>query len=264
MKKLKYTLIAIGVLFIMAAIVLGIVYACRPNMVRRWFGRTQSVVMVYVDRLKGKPYTNDDFDGIDVSKHNGVIKWKEVAKDKRVKFVFVKATEGKGYVDPLYRRNIRQARKAGLMVGSYHLLTSRSSATAQFLHFKSIVRKNEQDLIPVLDVEQKGIERGLCCWKGKQLVDSVKVFAELVKKHYGKYPIIYTNEDYYNHELDAQLDRYILFIANYSREPILDGKGKANIWQYSEHGHLHGVGEYVDLSRLVNGTTIKNLVLSFL
>ena len=83
-KRLKYTLIAVGVILTGAAIVLGILYACRPNMVRRWFGRTQAVAMVYVDRLKGKPYTKDGFDGIDVSKHNGVIKWKEVAKNKRV------------------------------------------------------------------------------------------------------------------------------------------------------------------------------------
>ena len=30
---------------------------------------------------------------------------------------------------------------------------------------------------------------------------------------------------------------------------------------YSETGHLHGIGERVDLSRFMNGTTIKNLML---
>ena len=78
----------------------------------------------------------------------GSIRWKEVAKDKRVKYVFIRATIGKGKVDSLYRRNIKGARKAGLKVGSYHFFTSKSSATAQFLHFKSVVRKSEQDLIP--------------------------------------------------------------------------------------------------------------------
>ena len=39
----------------------------------------------------------------------------------------------------------------------------------------------------------------------------------------------------------AKFNRYYLFIANYnSRQPSIDGRGKCNIWQYSETGHLHG------------------------
>ena len=110
----------------------------------------------------------------------------------------------------------------------------------------------------MLDVEEDGIKGK---WQGRQLQDSVRVFAELVKKHYGKYPIIYSNENYYNKELDARFNRYLLFIANYQAIPYVGGKGKHNIWQYSEKGHLHGIGERVDLSRFTNGTTIKDLML---
>lgn len=216
------------------------------------------MILVYVDHLKGKPYAKGGYDGIDVSRNNGVIEWEGVAKDKRVKFVYVKATEGKGFVDPLYRRNIYRARKVGLKVGAYHFLTSKFSAAAQFQHFKNVVMKEEQDLIPVLDVEENGI-RGK--WKGKQLQDSVRVFAELVKAYYGKYPIVYSNEHFYNKELAHKFNNYILFIANYRSQPSVDGRGKCNIWQYSERGHLHGIGEYVDLSRLAKGTTVKDLML---
>lgn len=60
----------------------------------------------------------------------------------------------------------------------------------------------------------------------------------------------------------AKFNRYYLFIANYnSRQPSIDGRRKCNIWQYSETGHLHGIGERVDLSRFMNGTTIKDLML---
>lgn len=258
-KGLKYTLLSLCGLVLVGAIVLGILYAVNPYQMRRWLGMACSVPNVFVDRLRGTSYSKGDYDGIDVSRSNGVIRWQEVAKDKRIKYVFVKATEGQGYVDPRYRRNINGARKAGLKVGSYHFFTSKSSATDQFLHFKSVVRKNEQDLVPVLDVEEKGIKGR---WKGKQLVDSVKVFAELVKKHYGKYPIIYSGESFYNKELCAQFNRYYLFVANYNRyAPAIYGKGKCNIWQYSEHGHLHGIGVYVDLSRFMNGTTVADLML---
>jgi len=257
-KVLKYTLLSFGGLLLVGAIVLGIMYAVNPYRVKRWLGMVSSVPNVFVDRLKGKPYSKGDFDGIDVSKHNGIIRWKEVAKDRRVKYVFIRATVGKGKVDPLYRRNIKGARLAGLKVGSYHFFTSKSSATAQFLYFKNVVRRSEQDLIPVLDIEEDGIKGR---WEGQQLVDSVKVFAELVKKHYGKYPIIYSNEHFYNHEMGHQFYRYFLFIANYQAMPYVEGKGRYNIWQSSEHGHLRGIGEYVDLSRLMNGTTVQDLML---
>ena len=63
-------------------------------------------------------------------------------------------------------------------------------------------------------------------------------------------------------EMGAKFNRYYLFIANYnSSQPSIDGRGKCNIWQYSETGHLHGIGERVDLSRFMNGTTIKDLML---
>lgn len=243
---------------VLVGIVLGVMYAVNPYKIKRLLGlvRSNASANTYVDRLKGTPFTTAGYDGIDVSKHNGIIKWGVVAKNKKVKFVYIKATEDKGHVDRLYRRNVTQARKNGLKVGSYHFFTSRNSVSEQFLHFSKVVKKNEQDLIPVLDIEESGINGK---WEGKQLRDSVWKFAELVKNHYGKYPIIYSNESYYNNELCHAFDRLILFIANYQNRPRMKGHGKCNIWQYSERGHLKGIGEFVDLSRLQNGTTIRDL-----
>ena len=87
-KGLKYTFVSLGCLLFAGAIVLGIMYAVNPYKVKRWLGMASSVPNVFVDRLKGKPYSKSDYDGIDVSKYNGIIRWKEVAKDKRVKYVF--------------------------------------------------------------------------------------------------------------------------------------------------------------------------------
>ena len=211
-KSLKRTLLQIGVL-VDIIIVLGIMYAINPYKVKRLFRLVEHTPGIFVDNMKGKPYSKSNYDGIDVSKHNGVIRWDEVAKNKKIKFVFIKATEGYGHVDPQYKKNIKEARMAGLKVGSYHFFTSRSSATKQFLYFKSVVKKSEQDLIPVLDVEKEG-KKG-CQWRGQQLQDSVRVFAELAKKHYGKYPIIYSGEHFYNSEMGHQFNKYYLFIAKW-------------------------------------------------
>ena len=62
------------------------------------------------------------YNGIDVSHHNGKINWKEVAKDKKIQYVYIKATTGATRVDERYASNVKNARENGLKVGSYHFL----------------------------------------------------------------------------------------------------------------------------------------------
>ena len=57
-------------------------------------------------------------EGIDVSHYQGQINWEEVARDKNIQFVYVKATEGAKYVDPLYQQNIKGTRAKKLLVGT--------------------------------------------------------------------------------------------------------------------------------------------------
>ena len=194
-KELKYTLVSLGCLVVLAGVGLGIMYVVSPYKVKRWVGIASSYSDVFVDRLKGQPYTRGGYDGIDVSKHNGVIKWKEIAKNKRIKFVYIRATHGKGYVDRHYRRNIRLARKYGLKVGSYHLMSAGSSVTAQFLDFQKMVKKGEQDLIPVLDVEEKGIQGR---WKGQ--VQYLAVFRNRTFAWYWRKGRFKQIHEWYNHQ----------------------------------------------------------------
>ena len=53
-----------------------------------------------------------------------------------------------------------------------------------------MVRPDEQDLIPLLDVETR---EG---WTIKQLQDSVMKFAQLLEEYYGCKPMIYTSSSY--------------------------------------------------------------------
>ena len=57
--------------------------------------------------------------GIDVSNHNGTIKWEQVAEDD-YQFAYIKASEGKTHRDPAFARNVKSAQRAGLLVGAYH------------------------------------------------------------------------------------------------------------------------------------------------
>lgn len=201
-------------------------------------------------------YSSMGYDGIDVSRHNGLIDWKQVSKNRNIKYVFVKATEGYGHVDKNYLYNAQQAHKYHLKVGIYHYFTSKSSAVAQFSWFRQHANRTWQDLAPVVDVEDI---RG---WKSsKQLQDSLAVFIRLVKQHYNCPPIIYTHRNFYNTYLAPRFNNHHLFIAAYSsREPRINGR-TYSIWQYTDAGRIKGVKGNVDLSRLGRGMDIKKLLL---
>ena len=160
------------------------------------------------------------FDGIDVSKHQGTIDWAQLRNYSKIKFVYIKATEGSDYVDPRYKENIRNARKHGFKVGSYHFLSTKSSATTQFQNFIRTANREEQDLLPVIDIEVTGR------WSSQQLRDSLKVFADLIEDYYGSKPLIYTSEKFFTKHLGRAFADYPLFIAKYSNiQPNIGYRG---------------------------------------
>ena len=91
--------------------------------------------------------------GIDVSHYQGRINWDEVARDSRVTYVYLKATEGTNTIDDTYTYNFTECKRVGLKVGSYLFFRPHLSAQAQFDLFKSRVNTRQQDLLPVIDVE---------------------------------------------------------------------------------------------------------------
>lgn len=207
---------------------------------------------------KADRYAKMDYDGIDVSHHQGTIDWGKVAGDTCVKFVYIKATEGSTYVDSLYEVNINGARKAGLKVGSYHFLTSSSTVTAQFDNFKKNVKIREQDLIPIIDIEQEGITG----WNKEQLQDSIVHFIALLKNYYGKEPMLYCLSQFYRDNLSPRFNRYRLFIAKYGLISDMDvGVNSHTIWQHSNQGIVDGIPVDVDLDMFEPGISIKDISL---
>ena len=201
--------------------------------------------------------TKVQYDGIDVSKHQGTINWEELKRNAKIKFVYIKATEGSNYVDPKYKDNIKNARKHGFKVGSYHYFTDLSSARMQFQNFIQNTNRDEQDLLPVIDVERRNK------WTPQQLRDSVKVFADLIEDYYGCKPLIYTFETFFNKNLGRAFEKYPIFIAKYPKGkevPNINGI-KWVLWQFSECGKFKGVKDnLVDMSRFNEGYTIEDIL----
>lgn len=211
-------------------------------------------------------YSKSHYDGIDISHYQKAIDWNEIAKNKKIQFVYIKASDGEVGVDDYYRRNVNGAHHANKLVGAYHFLSSTRGVRQQFEEFRNIVKKSDIDLIPMLDVEivydrKTGKEKhGVLGWTNKQVQDSTMLFIQLCKQYYGVAPLIYSAQNFYNYRMSPYFDNYYLYISRYNTQrPVLKNRGKANIWQYSETGRVKGISGYVDLCRFVNGTNLSML-----
>ena len=206
---------------------------------------------------KPAPVVSKNYNGIDVSKYQKTIDWDVVSKDKKIQYVYIKATEGSNLVDERYQENLRNAKRVGIKAGSYHYLSTRSSVINQFKNFANTAPRDEQDLIPVIDVE-------VCKpWSAQQLRDSLMVFAKMLEDYYGCKPIIYTYENFFKNYLGQAFADYPIFIAKYSRTsddlPNINGL-KWILWQYSDNGRVNGINAKVDLSRFNKGHTINDIL----
>ncbi len=194
------------------------------------------------------------YDGIDLSSHQGLVDWEKVAADDQITFVYIKATEGATYHSPHYDYNVRHARAVGLAVGSYHYFTTTASVDKQVENFVRHATPDTQDLIPMIDVENVG------SFTRRQLIDSVLVMARRLEDFYGKKPVIYSMATFYNTYLAPQLNEYPLYLGRYSNaEPVIDWQGHYTVWQYSDQGVVAGIGHYVDMCRFSPDSSLDDL-----
>lgn len=208
----------------------------------------------YHDQTHGDYSSN--YDGIDISRHNGRIHWDELQGNKHLKFIYVKASEGRTHKDPCYERNIREARNHGFLVGSYHFLSKGSSGASQFENFKNTINWEKQDILPMIDAEDDGTKG----WSKEEIQEHLRDFIFACKKEYGKVPVIYCSQSYYKDYLSPDFDAYTLFIANYRKaQPVLPGKPKYDIWQFSRRGRIPGIWTWVDLDKFADGMSIDKI-----
>ncbi len=204
----------------------------------------------------GRHYVSD-IKGIDVSRYQGNINWRRAALDRHVSYVYIKATENASLVDPRYYENVREARKAKIPVGSYHFYSPNASPMVQLLNLtRAMPNLNNQDLVPMIDVETRGRKNY------KEFVENLRLFLQEVENYYGVKPIIYTGTNFYNKYLAGRFDEYLYMIARYSDEmPTLNGNPKFAIWQYSDCGRVAGIHCHVDLSTFVDTYTLRDILI---
>lgn len=195
--------------------------------------------------------------GIDVSRHQKTIDWEKVAADN-VQFVYIKATEGATYQDPMFRKNIEGAQKAGLLVGVYHYFRMTSSPEKQFENFKKAMKDYKMDLVPMIDVEPS--DKEMAGKSVKDLQKNLDKFIALIKDEYGVPPMIYGTQRSYNTYCAPKYNKYHLYIGRYgSHSPEIKGEGTYTIWQYTENGKVNGITEDVDICKFNPKYGIKDI-----
>ncbi|MBP3227313.1 MAG: glycosyl hydrolase family 25 [Bacteroidaceae bacterium] len=193
-------------------------------------------------------------EGIDISHYQHHINWDLVAKEP-ISYVYIKATEGCNFIDERYATNIREARRVGLSVGSYHFYRPNVGWQQQLAHMVSIVKPEEQDLVPLIDIERRGTV------SLEKFIADLRNFIEAVERHYGKKPLLYTGQNFYNNYLAGRFPEHQWMIARYnsSQQPSLcDGKDFI-MWQYSDKGRISGIKGDVDRSRILGDFSLHEL-----
>jgi lysozyme len=144
--------------------------------------------------------------GIDVSYAQGKINWQNVAQMKEdsvhISFAFIKATEGLLTVDPYFKRNWREAPKAGIVCGPYHFFRANKNGLWQARFFLQNVNLEQGDLSPVVDVEQ------LDGTSPDKMRKELKAFLVKVESKTGVKPIIYTGLSFYRDYLSGHFKTY--------------------------------------------------------
>jgi lysozyme len=186
--------------------------------------------------------------GIDVSRHQGGINWslvKAMQVDSiRIRFAFIKATQGIMLRDRYFQYNWQEAKKHGIIRGAYHYFSPDTDPLLQARHFCRTVKLEPGDLPPVLDVEERG------SLTREELSRRVQVWMDHVERETGVTPILYSGKRFYEDQLRDWLEtKYPLWIAHYHVPALrMETSERWQFWQHSDRGRADGIGHRVDFN----------------
>ncbi|MBS1731534.1 MAG: glycoside hydrolase family 25 protein [Bacteroidetes bacterium] len=190
--------------------------------------------------------------GIDVSRHQEDINWKQVTALKQdsisIHFVFIKATEGIYSVDKNFKKNWQNANDAGLVCGAYHYFLASKSGKDQAKNFLKNVSLQRGNLPPVIDIEE------LYGVRPEVMRQRMQDWLDRVENTFQVKPIIYTSVNFYNQYLKGYFKDYVLWVSHYYEKERPRISVPWAFWQYNDRGQLKGIQEKVDFN-VFNGDT---------
>lgn len=200
--------------------------------------------------------------GVDVSSHNGRIKWSAVRRDG-VSFALIRCggraygQSARIYGDTEFRYNLRHAHQNGLRVGVYFYsqAVSEDEARAEAQYCVDQLKGASLELPVYIDFEDtytggKGRADSLT---NLQRTNAINAFCEVIRDS-GYKAGVYSNRWFLEHRINVNdLDRGTsVWVAEYHNRKNPLYSGDWDIWQYSSTGQVDGIEGSTDLNRLVS------------
>jgi lysozyme len=158
-----------------------------------------------------EPSETARLNGIDVSEFQGEIDWQAV-KASGVVFAFARALEGETIIDSRFADSWEDMKEAGIVRGAYDFYVADDSVESQVENFTALVTLEPGDLVPMVDIETASLGGQPAT---ADLVSDFHQYLDLMEAHYGVKPIIYTDPDFWNENLDDSFGDYALWVAVY-------------------------------------------------
>lgn len=226
----------------MAALVVGsLVAACSSG--GGLYGPTQGDSRPHsgVDRARQLP-----IQGIDVARYQENVDFAEAQADG-IRFVYMKATEGKDYIDPNFQRNWERARQSGMPRGAYHFMNWCSSAEDQAAWFVRMVPNDADALPPVLDLEWQNGSRCRNTASRAETLAKVRFMLEAMERYTGKLPVIYTDINFHRDVMENEPFPNMFWLRSTATEPQERYSNRTwTFWQWTQTGIVPGVRGDVD------------------
>jgi lysozyme len=187
--------------------------------------------------------------GIDLSRFQTEVDW-TTARANGVNFAFIKATEGGDLVDPMFESHWRGAGAAGVKRGAYHFFYHCRPAAEQARWFIRHVPRTPGALPPVLDMEWTPTSPTCTIRRdGETIRDEARIFLDILERHYGQRPIIYTTVDFFDDTQLWQLSGVEFWLRSVADHPhgVYDGNAWS-FWQYTSTGRVPGIAGPVDIN----------------
>lgn len=184
----------------------------------------------------------------DISKYQGDIDFTKTNVDG---FIIRGAYRAYGngiiYKDLKAERNIAECEEREIPYGLYFYSQAINSneAIQEAMYLVNMANKTNNCLFLALDMELTGSGRGRADFltpRTRQLI--ADTFRKAVTDA-GYQPFIYSNESYWEANLDYNSPKYMNWVANWSKEPTIPYE----IWQYTNKGSIPGIEKIVDLNK---------------
>jgi lysozyme len=180
--------------------------------------------------------------GIDISGHTGKIDFLKISQQK-IDFVYIKATEGKTFVDRNFEQNYLNSRLSIVPVGFYHFFLFNREGKDQAENFLNSIQGKKTLLPLVVDVEEWG---NVTIKSRAKVIIELQTFIKLVELRTGKRLMIYANESSYEKYIMDNFERNELWICSFNINPNIDKKW--TFWQHSHQGKYEGANGMVDIN----------------